>query len=246
MANFFESSTKKEVLQTAGEAAARQKLTDTLASGMPNQPDATVYSPVAQQQKYMDAVDQYADSETEGSDYFRDVVGGSASIMDDPAYQALFDKTKEAGELETNRVGRSLQMRGGTSSGAGQDVLGRTVAQNNSNTLATMAPYQQALDQQKMTAAQSLAQFGESGTINRLSALGQTGDFMQKLDNLNKDAAKAREMTIANWDWNQGAGLAVKQLQNKADWSVTQSPSMFSQIAAPVAEVAAAYFGGKK
>jgi hypothetical protein len=237
MANFFSSSTKKEVLQTPEEAAARKSLSDTIAAGTPNLPRQEIAGASVDQVNWQNMTRDYANSEPEGLDYFKQVMGQSDDILQNPAYKALFDKVSAAGERETNRAGRSLQLRGGTSSGAGQDALGRTVAQNQSDLLATLAPYQQAQQNAKMTAAQSLSQLGESSTLNRLAALGQSGDFTQRLDQLNKDSDYARKMAMTVWPWEQGAQVANTLLANKADWSVTQSPSMFSQIASPVAEL---------
>ena len=235
--DIFSSKTEKEVLQTPEEAAARKSLADTLAMGTPDLPRQEIAGPSADQTAWQTASRDFANSTPKGLDYLEQVMGGSGNILDNPAYKALFDKTQQAGERTTNRVGRSLQMRGGTSSGAGKDALGRTVEQNNSDLLATLAPYQQAQDQMRMTAAQSLAQLGDSASLNRLAALGKSGDFTQRLDQLNKDSDYARKMAMTVWPWEQGAQVANTLLQNKADWSVTQTPSLFSQIAAPIAEI---------
>ena len=244
LGDFFKSSSEKEVLQTPEEAAARKSLAATLARGTPNLPTQEIAG-LSQDQKTAQAMTRkFAKSEPEGMQHFRDVAGGSGNILDNPAYKALFDKVREAGELETNRVGRTLQQRGGTSSSTGANVLGRTVEQGESNLLATLAPYQDAMENRRMTAAQSLAQLGDSSILNRLNALSRTGDLTRRLEQMRKDADYTRKTAMTLFPWQQGQSVANTILSNKADWTVTQSPSLFSQIAAPVARVGAAMASG--
>jgi len=233
----FSSKTEKEVLQTPEEAAARKKLSDLMNSGTPNLPKQEISGLSQNEQLASTMARDYATGEPEGLEHLRSVMQGSGNIMDNPSYKALFDETKRAGELENNRMGRSMQLRGGNASTSGRDMLGRTAAQNQSNLMATMAPYAAQNEQMKLTAAQSLAQLGESSILNRLNALGQTGALTRQLDQLGKDADYNRKMDMTMFPYTQTAGLADTILRNKADWSVTQSPSLFSQVAAPVAEI---------
>jgi len=240
----FTSETKKEVLQTPQEAAARNKLASLMDSGTPDLPMQEIAGLSQNEQLASTMARDYAKGEPEGIDHLRSIMDRSDNILDDPSFRALYDETKRAGELETNRMGRSMQLRGGNSSTSGRDMLGRTVAQNQSNLMATMAPYAAANQQTKLTAAQSLAQLGESSILNRLNALGSTGALSRQLDQLGKDAEYNRAMNMTMFPYTTTAGIADTILRNKADWSVTQSPSLFSQIAAPVAEVASGAVGG--
>ena len=240
----FSSKTEKEVLQTPEEAAARAKLSSLMNSGTPNLPKQEISGLSQNEQLASTMARDYATGEPQGLEHLRSVMQGSGNIMDNPSYKALFDETKRAGELENNRMGRSMQLRGGNASTSGRDMLGRTAAQNQSNLMATLAPYAAQNEQMKLTAAQSLAQLGESSILNRLNALGQTGALTRQLDQLGKDADYNRKMNMTMFPYTQTAGLADTILRNKADWSVTQSPSLFSQIAAPVAQVASGMMSG--
>ena len=241
---FFDSKTSREVLQTPEEEAARQYLSGTLDKGTPNMPSQEIAGRSKDEQTAQTMTRDFASGESEGLQHFRDVAGQGGNILDNPAYKALFDKISEAGSMETNRVGRSLQMRGGTTSSTGANVLGRTVEQGQSNLLAGLAPYQQAQDAMRMTAAQSLAQFGDSSILKRLDALGSSGELTRRLDQMQKDADFTRKTTMTMFPYQQGQSMADTILKNKADWSETTSPSMFSQIAEPVMRVGAAVATG--
>lgn len=241
--DIFESKTEKEVLQTPGEAAARASLGDTLALGTPNLPKREIVGLSSAEKQAADLTQRFAGSEPEGMQHFRDVLAGG-NILDNPAYQALFSKVRAAGDRQISRTGRSLQIRGGTTSGAGAKILGRSQEQAEDTLLASLAPYVAANEAQKMTAAEALVQTGESSILNRLNALGKSGELDRRLKQLDKDTEFARKTTMTLFPWQQSAQLAATILGNKVDWSVTQTPSLFSQVAGPLGMVAGAMVGG--
>lgn len=239
----FSSSVKTKVLQTPEEKAARQWLSSTLQAGTPSIPTQQIAGLSGQEQTASQMATDYGKSEAEGLDYLRSVVGDSGNIMDIPEYRAMLDEVFRKGGLESNRLGRSLQIRGGTSSSTGRDMLGRLLGDIQSQAMATMAPYAAQERQNKQSAASTLNQLGEQSILNRLNALSTSGGVERALEQLRKDAEYTQRMTTTMFPYEQGAGMADTLLRNKADWSVTQTPSMMSQIGSLAGSVAGAIPG---
>ncbi len=222
---FFEPKTETKVLQTPQEAAARTWLANTLQQGTPTIATAGVAGLAPQEQQASQMTSEYAGTPAEGLDYLRSTLGGSSNVMEIPEYRALLDQVFKQGSLEANRLGRSLQIRGGTSASTGRDMLGRLLGDVQSQALATMAPYAQGLRNEKLTAAEALNRLGEQSILNRLNALSTSGGVERQLDQLRKDAAYNQQMMTTMFPYQQQAGLAQTILQNPAQWTVTQKPS---------------------
>jgi hypothetical protein len=62
-------------------------------------------------------------------------------IFELPEVQGIISNAIKEGNLLANRIGRSLQLGGNTSSTTGRDVLGRTVSDIESNISASLAPF---------------------------------------------------------------------------------------------------------
>ena len=242
--DMFKSDVEKEVLQTPEEAAARQWLSGTLQAGTPSIPTQQIAGLSDQEKMASQMTTGYAQSPAEGLDYLRGVVGGSSNIMDIPEYRAMMDEVFNQGQLEANRLGRSLQIRGGTSASTGRDMLGRLLGDVQQRALGTMAPYAAQERQNKLSASQALNQLGEQSILNRLSALSSSGGVERALEQLRKDADYTQKMTTTMFPYQQGASMADTLLRNKADWSVTQTPSIMQQVAPLLGDAAKVAFGG--
>jgi hypothetical protein len=62
-------------------------------------------------------------------------------ISQTPEFQAVLKEAIDAGNLLTNRVGRSIQIGGAATSSTGRDVLGRTVSDVQSGITSALAPF---------------------------------------------------------------------------------------------------------
>jgi hypothetical protein len=216
---------KAQAIQTPQEAAARNYLLQLMNGGTPNIPVAPTAGLSQDELRAIDMARSYAGSEVPGMSYLQSVVNGPSNILDIPEYKALADTVMQQGQMETNRVGRSLRLRGGSSSSTGANVLGQSVEEQQSKWMSALAPYASQERSQKMTAAEQLASLGESSMLNRLNALSSVGTLERQLQQLQQTAQYNQQMTKTMWPYQQGQQLASTILGNSAQQRVTQTPN---------------------
>jgi hypothetical protein len=237
LTDFFKSKTKTMDVRSPQKAAADQWLLDLLQSDAPEFPAEKIAGLSANEQLAMSQAEQYGTSEAEGLDALRDIVGQSEDITDDPSIKGLLSVLDERGSREANRLSRGLTLRGVTG-GAGRDALGRGLQDIQNNILATLAPYAESSKNRRVSAAQILNQLGEGSTLNRLNALSSTGAVSRQIEQLQNSAEYQRVMQQLLFPYTHG--LNVTGAISNMPQAVVQTPSMFQQIAAPVAQIAQA------
>jgi len=242
IASASKKSPKAEPKWTPQQLAAQSFLERLYGTGVPDYPTAPVAGLSEKEQQAGKLTSKYANSEPEGMDYLRKVMGSSDSITDIPEYKALLDEILKAGSDETNRVGRSLQMRGGATSSTGRDALGQSVNDVMSNALATLAPYAASLRNEKMSAANVLSSLGESSTLNRLNALSEQGALERQLEQLRQQADYEREMKELNFPYTTQAPLAMGILGTQPNYEITGGdPSLVTQLAPFISQLGGAF-----
>jgi hypothetical protein len=223
-------------LQTPEQSNATKFLEGLYKGSTPDYPTAPVAELSDLEKQASELASSYGKSTPEGMDYLRNVVGSSDDISEDPAYKALLDQVFKKGSQESNRLGRSLQLRGGATSSTGRDALGRSVENTESNALASLAPYLEAAKNRKFSAANALNSLGDSATINRLNALSTQGALQRSIEQLKQQADYEKQMRELNFPYEVQAGLASSIMGNAVTFQ--QDPSMFEQVA-PVIQTAA-------
>jgi len=246
--NLFGSETKIKDIRTKEKKSAQKWLADTLREPTPTVPTQGVAGLSAAEQQAQQLLGQYADSTPEGMDVLRGFTTAETGGIT-PEIQALLDEVLQAGQQETARVGRKVQLSGAGRSSTGTDMLGRSVEQTQRNMMNVALPYimeaREQAENRKLTSAQLLASLGESSMLNRLTALSTTGSLPRMIEQLQKDAEFAQQMTQMNFPYEQQAQLAAILSGSQGDYSVTQEPSLFSQAAPLIGDFAKLFIGSK-
>lgn len=234
---FERDEPKVKELRTPEAVESSKKALGIANAPIPNYPTAPVAGLSDLERQAGELAGKYGTSTPEGFDYLRSIIEDTGDFTENPEIKALMDKVRRAGEEETNRVGRSLQMRGGATSSPGRDILGRSVEDTQSNILAALAPYAEAERGRKSSAAQALASLGENATLNRLNALSTQGALQRNLEQLRQQAGYERKMKELNFPYEVQAPMYARVAGMPVDWSVTQDPSLMEQIG-PLLEAA--------
>lgn len=233
----FNSSIKLKDTRTPQAKWADQYLTDLLGQN-PKIPEEQIAEMSDAERLAQEMVGEYGRSEAEGLDTLRGITRESDDITQDPTISALLDVIGKKGDLAANRLSRSMMLRGGRG-GAGRDVLGRQVTDTQKEMLSSLAPYAESAKQRKMSAAQILNNLGETSTLNRLNALSTTGSLPRTLQQMRNSANYNRLMQEVMFPYQQKADVASR-IKQGGQMAVTQSPSLFSQVAPLVGQVASA------
>lgn len=235
--DLFKGTTDIQDIRSPERKKADKFLAGLLGQGTPELPTEEVAGMSQAEQLAQKLVGQYGASEPEGLDTLRGITGESDDILQDPSIKALLDVLDKRGSLESNRLSRSLTLRGVTG-GSGRDALGRGLQDVQNNILATLAPYAEASKNRKVSAAQILNQLGESSVLNRLNALGTTGALPRILEQLQKTAQYTQAMRKVLFPYEELAGVAGTLTNSQGDNVITQTPSILQQLA-PLAQAAA-------
>lgn len=195
----------------------------------PSFPTAPVAGLSDLQKKAGAMTEEYAGRGVEGADYLRSILAESGDITEIPEYKAILSKVFEQGNLMTNRLGRSLQMRGGMPSSTGRNILGRSVEETQAGAVSALAPYAAQEKGRKVSAAESLAGLSETATLNRLNALSTQGALERQLEQLRQSAEYEKMMRELNYPVDVQAKLAMGLLGLPTEW--TQEPSLMEQLA---------------
>lgn len=230
---------KAKPLITPQQSAAQSKLLD-LMNRVQDYPTQGVAGLSDRELLAGQGIEDYYRSEPEGADYYRGLLSESGNIMDNPEYKAILDKVFERGALETNRVGRSLQLRGAAGGSAGRDILGRSVEDTQTAALSALAPYAESERNRRMQAAGALASLSEQSTLRRLTALSEQGALERQLEQLRQNADYARQMQELNFPYETQARMASSVLGAPVDWQITGGePSILQQLSPALSQ-----FGG--
>ena len=171
---------------------------------------------------------------------------GGIDITQDPFFGAAAQTALEAGQLETNRVGRGLQLTGNLSSTSGRDVLGRSVAQTQSNILNTLAPFAEAERGRQFAAAGQLAgldALSQDLLLNQINAGATVGAQPRLIEQATADAEFRQQLQQVLFPFDVQAGIASNLVSGGGQFATISGgdPSLFSQIA-PVLGMAALGF----
>ncbi len=241
--SFFTAETKTKDVRSNQRAQADQWLLDLLQSDAPEFPAEQIAGLSENERMARDKARAYGDSDAEGLDTLRGIAGESQDITQDPSIKGLLAVLDERGSREANRLNRGLTLRG-VSGGAGQDALGRGLQDIQNNILATLAPYAESSKNRRVSAAQILNQLGEGSTLNRLNALSSTGGLSRQIEQLQNSAEYQRVMQQLLFPYREQLGVAQTLVGAPSERALVQTPSTFSQIAEPVAQVVGAFMGG--
>jgi len=108
-----------------------------------------------------------------------------------PELQAIFKQIQEQGELESNRLGRSLQLRGTIGSTGGRDILGRNLMDVQERLVGAASPYlMQARDLQSQAVRDVGTLVGQKQTdeISRLGLGSAVGSLRRNITQAMSDA----------------------------------------------------------
>jgi hypothetical protein len=241
LTDFFKSKTETMDVRNPQKAGADQLLLDLLKADAPQLPVEQIAGLSENEQLAVSQGKEYGSSDAEGLDVLRGILGESQDITQDPTIKGLLSVLDERGSLEANRLSRGLTLRGVTG-GSGQDALGRGLQDVQNNILATLAPYAESAKNRRVNAAQILNQLGEGSTLNRLNALSSTGAMSRQIEQLQNSAQYQQTMQQLLFPYTHG--LNVAGAISNTPQAVVQTPSMFSQIAEPVAQLASAFIPG--
>jgi hypothetical protein len=238
---FLTAKTKLKDIRNPQARAADVWMASLLQQGTPDIPKEEIAGMSEAEKMAQKLVGEYGGREGEGLDVLRGMANAPEDILQDPTISALMNVITRRGDEASNRLSRSLMLRGGRG-GAGRDILGRSVTNTQQELMSTLAPYSERAKERKMSAAQLLNQLGESSTINRLNALSTTGALPRTLQQMQNAAAYNQAMTQVLFPYQQGMGVA-STLSNTQPMSVQQTPSTFSQIAPLLQSIAPAVLG---
>jgi hypothetical protein len=114
--------------------------------------------------------------------------GQYKNLMDVPEYAALYNTGRADNNADMNRLGRTLQTTGNTSSGSGADVMMGRLGENNARLMGTMAPYAAQNEAQRLQAPITAANLATQDTQSRLGAVKEYGALPRELQQLSLNA----------------------------------------------------------
>ena len=234
LGGLFKSKTSVEDMRTAEQKKRDAYLARLLGEPTPDIPTEQVAGMSDAEQLAQQILGTYGKSTPEGLDTLRGIANAPEDITQDPTISALLAAIGKRGDLSANRLSRSLMLRGGRG-GAGRDILGRSVTDTQNEMLSTLAPYAESAKNRKMSAVQLLNSIGENATMNRLNALSTTGALPRTLKQLQNSASYTKLMQEVMFPYQQKVNVAGGI--GNAENLVTQTPSMFSQIAPLVGQI---------
>lgn len=162
-------------------------------------------------------------------------------ITQDPVFQAVQRGVVREGQLESNRLGRAIQLRGGAGSTAGRDILARNVTGIEANLLAAAAPFLfEARASQERARGQVSSIVGEQqrAETSRLGLGSAVGALRRDIEQARTDANFQRVLDEINFRFGTQANLLGATLTTPATVVSGGAKSIFEQIVAPISQVA--------
>jgi hypothetical protein len=114
--------------------------------------------------------------------------GQVTNLMDVPEYKALYDTGRAGMNNQLSQLGRTLQISGNTSSGAGADVMASRVGDLNTQLMGSLAPYAAQERERRYQAPIMAASVASLDTQSRLDAVKTYGALPRELEQLSLDA----------------------------------------------------------
>ena len=114
--------------------------------------------------------------------------GQYKSLTDVPEYAALLDIGNKSMDDQLNRMGRSLQLTGNTSSGSGASVMSDEIGRLNTELLGSLAPYAADERNKRYNAPLQAASLASTDTQARLGAVKEHGALPRELEQLSLNA----------------------------------------------------------
>jgi len=162
-----------------------------------------------------------------------------------PELAALIKRTEEFGQGEANRLAQAIQIRGGSGSTGGRNVLGQKLEDIQTNILATLAPYAQSLRQMKEGAVGRLADLSSQVTgekLGRVQVAGEAGGLMRNIEQNIYNALFEQEQGTQRLRYEVAPNIYGKILGGAPPGTITGGqPSTFSQVAPVIGQIASAY-----
>ena len=168
-----------------------------------------------------------------------------------PELAALIEQTERFGQKESTRLAQSIQIRGGSASTGGRNVLGQKLQDIQSNILATLAPFASTLRQLKEQAVSRLADLSSQKTgleLTKIGVAGEAGSMMRNIQQRINDALFAQQTEQQRLKFEVAPGIRSRILGAPSDLiTVTGGePSTFSQFSPLIEKLAAAFINRPK
>jgi hypothetical protein len=246
---FFTGSTDVEWEEPGYSLEARNYLTGLYQGGTPAIPTEQIAGMSEQEQQAMTILSQYLGSDSEARDLSIELATqaatGTTDITQIPEYAALLNEVLESGQVEANRLGRTLQMTGNAESTGGRDLLGQSVEETMQAALATLAPYAAQERNMQFNAISLLGQLAgeeEMSTLNKIGVGVSAGSLPRTLEQDQNSADYIQQMTSTMFPYTVLSKIAGMNLVDP-EAIVTENPSTLSKIS-QVATVGAQVMGG--
>ncbi len=165
-----------------------------------------------------------------------------------PELQAILADITERGEIEANRLGRGLQLRGSIGSTPGRDILGRKLTDVQRSLVGAAAPFLSEARQLKAQAGQDVSTIvgqREGETLNRLGLGGAVGSLRRNISQAKLDAPLEQALRDIEFRFQIQPGLLANALVTPEATITGGGPSLFSQAAPLIGTVTGAVIGGK-
>ncbi len=118
-----------------------------------------------------------------------------------PELKALIERTEEFGQREANRLAQSIQIRGGSGSTGGRNILGQKLQSIQSNILATLAPFASTLRAIKEQATVRLSGLSAQKTgleVAKIGVAGEAGSLVRSIQQRINDALFQQQVETQN------------------------------------------------
>ncbi len=160
--------------------------------------------------------------------------------LEDPTIKALIARATEIGQEETGRVARGIQIRGGLGSTAGRNLLGRSVEQTQAGVIAAASP----LISQKLgiteRARTDITGLTERLEVNRATFGGAVSNLRRGIAGAQSAADIEKFINDINFRFGTQANI-LKSLRDKTPVISGGDPSLFSQAAPIIGDIASAF-----
>lgn len=148
--------------------------------------------------------------------------------LNTPEIQGIIREVRRTGDLELNRIGRSLQKTGAISTTAGRDILGRKISETEQATAAALSPLLESFRTRRLQAASLLPGLigaRTAQTTGRIATGAAAGEVTRSLQQRINDALQTRGLSMFEFETTGKAALNALLLQDPTGRTKLGGPS---------------------
>ncbi len=164
-----------------------------------------------------------------------------ANVANLPELQAIFKQIAELGEIEANRLGRGLQIRGSIGSTPARDILGRQLTATTEALARGAAPFLIEARRAKSQAGRDVSTFvgqREAETTGRLGVGGAVGALRRDIEQIKLDADLNKFLRDIQFRFQTQPNLLGAALVTPRITTTGGGPSELQKVSSAISQIA--------